>query len=94
MNEATEDKVSDAVAGQNDPLAIFHSMTCKECKFWGEENYEHSYNMASGENHKPCTHPKVGGGSYADDARMGDDALNSYETIGTGKDFGCIHVEI
>jgi hypothetical protein len=69
-------------------------MFCKDCKFWGEEHNDYVYGMAGGDNHKPCTHPKVGGGSYADESRMGDDALNSFESVGTGKDFGCIHFEI
>lgn len=64
---------------------------CKRCKWWTAE--EEGTIGIPGDNHKPCMHPKVGGGSYNDPARMGEDALNSYESIGTGPEFGCVHFE-
>lgn len=67
---------------------------CRSCKWWRtDDDGEYIFGVAGGEQHKPCEHPKVGGGSYGDSARRGHDALNSYETISTGPDFGCIHWE-
>jgi hypothetical protein len=69
--------------------------TCKNCKYWGiVDEDDQPDGFPGGEDHKSCSHPKVGGGSYSDIDRMGKDALNSYESIGAGPDFGCIHFEI
>ena len=75
--------------------------TCITCRYWGKDpdalpgNAEFA---GYGKSHpgearglKPCEHPKVGAGSYADEARNGADSANSYDTIATGPDFGCIH---
>jgi hypothetical protein len=67
---------------------------CKNCYWWGNEVEDEDFNLSQlpgGEAHKNCTCPKVGGGSYADKERMGLDSLNSYESVGTGPEFGCVH---
>lgn len=62
-------------------------MKCKNCEWWIGDKEQ----IPGGEDHRCCEHPKVGGGSYIDEDRSASDALNSYESVGTGPDFGCIH---
>lgn len=67
---------------------------CNNCKWWNmpDEDHEFTYGqMAGGQDHKPCDHPKVAGGSYNDASRRGSDALNTYNVVSTGPSFGCIH---
>jgi len=71
--------------------------TCSTCRYWGAipegegEDYSPSGYPGQARGLKPCEHPKIGAGSYADKERNGPDSANSYETIATGPDFGCIH---
>lgn len=63
---------------------------CRTCRWWGSDP-DTLPQFPGRELHRACECPKVGGGSYGDESRMGPDAANSYETIGTGPEFGCIH---
>lgn len=69
--------------------------TCMHCIWWGRKGEDEGIPQIPSEHmdHKVCGHPKVGGGSYNDDARNSFDSLNAYTQIGTGPDFGCIHYE-
>ena len=57
---------------------------CKDCKWWGTD-----------ENQAPietvCEYPRIWG-SYSE-AKKHKDVMVSYETIGTGPEFGCVHYE-
>jgi len=64
---------------------------CRNCCWWLDPGGWEQ--LPAAHRHRTCNHPKVGGGSYSDEARMSLDALNSYESIGVGPDFGCIHWE-
>ena len=73
----------------NAAVGVDMKLKCKNCKWWvgGKDQ------IPGGDGHKSCEHPKVGGGSYVNKSRLRSDALNSYESIGTGPNFGCIHFE-
>ena len=81
--------------------AVQGIVKCAACKWWGlkpdyldeDDHHDPTDQLPGGEGHKNCEHPKVGGGSYGDDARRRKDALNTYECVGTGPEFGCIHGE-
>ena len=68
------------------------NQTCKTCRHWGgpDDVYDiPSYPKGA----RRCLHPSVGGGGHSDDGHERSDAANSYECIGTGPDFGCVHHE-
>ena len=71
------------------------ALLCQTCKWWNQpkEFKDEVDQFPGGDGHKSCEHPKVSGGSYSDEARKSIDALNTYESVGTGPDFGCIHWE-
>ena len=65
---------------------------CRTCKWWSDvSDDDYIPQIPNFPNHKHCAHHKVGGGTYNDNSRSGSDALNSYESVGTGPDFGCVH---
>ena len=81
--------------------AVEGIVKCVACKWWGlkpdyldeDDHYDPTEQIPGGDNHKRCEHPKVGGGSYGDNNRRNKDALDTYECVGTGPEFGCIHGE-
>lgn len=58
--------------------------TCKTCKYWGEEIYEHPQGK-----HFLCTNEKIDGTQSWDE----DAIISKTEMYGlsTGPNFGCIH---
>jgi hypothetical protein len=62
-------------------------ITCKECKFWKEAEGLGMHDMP-GEYTHTCVNPIVNVDNYAEYLPAG---ISSFETIGFGPDFGCIH---
>jgi hypothetical protein len=58
---------------------------CKDCKFWGEEDQD-----IPGQYDHACCHEKLNG-DY--NSAYSSDSIASYELIGMGPEFGCIHWE-
>lgn len=70
---------------------------CRNCRHWADNTDDDIGALASdGPTHPmdawPCLHPKIGGG-YSGEEHKSSDAVNSYSTIITGPEFGCIHFE-
>ena len=68
---------------------------CRNCQYWGSPKDPDNVDAAcSGpsqpHNSKECVHPKIGGGYSAKEKEV-PDAINSYEMIVTGPEFGCVH---
>lgn len=62
----------------------FVPQTCKDCVFWGLNEPHFGYEGPGGNRGlRGCGNPKNG--------LNAPDAMNSYESIGTGPDFGCVH---
>jgi len=70
-------------------------MNCCHCQFWGQDPIELEdgapEHIAYAQDHKPCHHSHVGGGSPLDESRKASDALNGSDHIETGPFFGCKH---
>lgn len=68
-------------------------MRCESCKWWGDSDSEDwgPPQYAGGDCHQECRCPFVGGGSYNDHNRRKQISLNTYESVGTGPRFGCVH---
>jgi hypothetical protein len=58
---------------------------CKNCKWWKKEKYQ-----IPSFDHR-CSFTDIAGFPTYDFDK--DDCMNSYELIGTGPNFGCIHFE-
>lgn len=73
--------------------------SCKRCVFWTVPDGENNLGLPGDSDkstHGSCKHPKVGaydGGGYDSGERKAPDAINSYESIGFGPDFGCIYFQ-
>lgn len=63
---------------------------CCNCAEWGREDDVYDIPSAP-KGIRRCLHPRVGGGERESDEHERTDAANSYECIGTGPEFCCIH---
>jgi len=72
------------------------TILCKDCQWWtlrlGWMDEDDNDPQFPGEKHKYCTSPKA----IKNKMSTGDDgaSISSYESIGTGPNFGCIHAEV
>ena len=74
-----ENVLSKRVAELYDSVNANNSNTCKDCKWWGRDEYHY------------CENPNIGvKGKFNDDCAWSEDPFCS---IQTGPDFGCIHWE-
>lgn len=69
--------------------------TCNNCFAWDRNNDFGGSDIPSLPiGARRCLHPKVGGGAYGDLAHEAPDAANSFDCLGTGPEFGCVHFEL